>query len=178
MKYLILLIILASCGYETEKNTDFRVYYEGNNPEEKQLFRQLTADFNKQLGFTVLHWQESKRKGNSPLSTTKDLALENKLGYGEYESTRRFEQNWHGCDRKFVEDLTLEATFDRDYMNNPDVSYEMKQKLFYHEIGHGLKFGHTEGKHDVMYPYLMNNDADLETFFNKVRKFFKYVDNY
>ena len=64
---------------------------------------------------------------------------------------------------------SMRVEFDAEYMRRSDLY--AKQKLFFHEVGHGLEMDHNPGDvRDVMFPDVAG-DKDFDDYFRRVRSY-------
>jgi predicted Zn-dependent protease len=70
----------------------------------------------------------------------------------------------------------MRLEFDEEYFRTRTGSSETskmrieKQKLFFHEVGHGLQLDHSANQEDVMY-FDISGDKSFANYFNYVRSY-------
>ncbi len=185
---LFLSLFITACGssYETTKVKNYKLALVQGEPIFKEEFRYLVAAFNRRAGIDVLEFVESSDDGNSPIILTKGLKAstpENNVGFGQWLSESKSDNpmtTTPGQKPERTVTYTMRLQFDWDYFNDargnsdPKNVYK-KEKLFFHEVGHGLEMSHDEDEsdiHSVMYPDVgKGDDKDFDAFFERVRNY-------
>lgn len=177
----IFLTWCTACGssYETLKIKEYTLAVLNDDPAIKQEFRNLIIDFNHFAGLEALQYVESSDDANSAIILTKGLRdRDGKVGWGQWIAESE-EDNpitaAFGKKSKRTITYSMRLEFDEDYFRkrlaNPDSKkLYQKQKLFFHEAGHGLEMAHAEQKSDVMY-FDISGNKDFDVFFGKVRSY-------
>ena len=94
------------------------------------------------------------------------------VGWGQWISEIRAENpltKLPGEKAKRTIAYSMRVEFDAEYMRRNDLYG--KQKLFFHEVGHGLEMDHNPtDAADVMYPDVVG-EKDFDQYFNRVRQY-------
>jgi hypothetical protein len=183
---LSLALLSTACGssYKTTKVKDYKLALVQGEAFFKNDFRYLVDSFNRKAGMTVLEFVDSSDDGNSPIIMTKGLKArtsDNNVGFGQWLSESKSDNPMTvgiGSKPERTVTYTMRLEFDWDYFNDargnddPKAVYK-KEKLFFHEVGHGLEMGHDESdEHSVMYPDVGRGDVkDFDAFFQRVRTY-------
>ena len=174
-------LILCACGanYETIAIKDYRLHVVNKDESLQTEFRNLVAEFNFKADRKVLTYVDDASDANSAIIITKNLeARDGKVGWGQWLSESE-EDNpiFHapGSQPKRRVEYSMRLEFDEDYirerMNTGDwESIVEKQKLFFHEVGHGLEMSHHRSRADVMY-HDISGTKNFDTFFKRVRNY-------
>lgn len=175
------LAFTAACGssYQTVKVKEYRLALVQGDPVYKDEFRSLAADFNAYAQMHVLDFEDTGANANSAIIMTQGLESETdgKVGLGQWlsESTSDSPFTSPGSHPKRTVYYSMRLEFDVDYFHErlgagAQNRYE-KQKLFFHEVGHGLEMDHVQDDPtDVMYPDI-SGDKNFSTFFARVRAY-------
>jgi hypothetical protein len=182
---LFLVALLPACGsYETVKIKHYKLAVLSDDPAMKAEFAGLIDDFNDYAGMHVLSYVDSADDANSSIILTKGLESRavssgegSKVGYGQWMSETRTDSPLQvGSRPKRTITFAMRVEFDLDYMKErmqgvtSAKTYD-KQKLFFHEVGHGLELNHNEqDPTDLMYPEI-SGTKDFDRFFRYVRSY-------
>lgn len=178
---LLITVLSAACGssYKTTKVKQYKLAVTNNDPSLKAEFKDLIADFNRFTGSQVLTYVDDPEDANSAIIITKGLKQrDGKVGWGQWLSETKSDRPvaTPGNKPKRTVAYSMRLEFDLDYFTSRhDQTNEKetieKQKLFFHEVGHGLEMDHVENnKSDVMYPDI-SGDKQFTPFFAKVRSY-------
>ena len=186
---LFCLFILSALGatgcgnsYKVSKLKQYRLAIAaGSTPEFVTGFQTLIKDYKGFAGSTVLTFESSPADANSSIIITKGLVTSNaeglgtgKVGLGQWLSETNVENPVTvipGQSAKETIRYSMRVEFDYDYMTTK-THYEL-QKLFFHEVGHGLELNHNlTDVHDVMYPDVgVGETKDFDAYFAYVRNY-------
>ena len=174
------LFLFLGCGkaYKVEKFKEYRLHIAESPAPMENEFRSLINEFNNLAGMRVLVWESDPSKANSAIIVTSGLKAKTggKIGLGQWiaeSETSETSMSLNGSKSKQKIYYSMRLEFDLEYFknrseNNQQNLYE-KQKLFFHEAGHGLEMNHnTQQTDDLMYPDI-SGTKDFEKFFKKVR---------
>lgn len=176
--------VLSACGasFETTEIRDYRLAVLSDDPAMQTEFRNLISEFNHQADRHVLTYVDDPSDANSAIIVTPGLELrDGKVGWGQWLSEAK-EDNpvFHapGSKPKRRVEYSMRLEFDEEYIRTRMQSSTWnqvveKQKLFFHEVGHGLEMNHHNLKGDIMY-HDISGTKNFETFFSRVRS---YMDN-
>lgn len=183
---LSLAALTSACGsnYETTKVKEYKLALVQGESYFKDEFRALVQAFNARAGMNVLSFVDSADDANSSIILTKGLKASspnNEVGFGQWLSESKSDNPFTttpGRSPQRTVTYSMRLQFDWDYFNDargnedPKDVYK-KQKLFFHEVGHGLEMDHDEGEeHSVMYPDVGKGDQkDFGSFFERVRSY-------
>lgn len=174
--------MMPACGkaYKVQKFKEYRLHVvESPVPLEKE-FQELIENFNEKAGQRVLTYEKDPSKANSPIIVTSGLkaSTNGKVGLGQWiaeSETSESALTLEGNRSKQKISYSMRLEFDLEYFTSraektqPN-TYD-KQKLFFHEAGHGLEMNHnTKNTGDLMYPDISGN-KDFEVFFQQVRRY-------
>lgn len=174
--------VLPSCGsaYKVEKFKSYRLFLTGPHQELEPEMRSLIEEFNIQAGQKVLTYARDAEDANSAIVITSGLKTktDGKVGLGQWlaeskTSDAAFFVDGRESKQKVFYSMRIE--FDLEYFtsrigNDSTKNYE-KQKLFFHEVGHGLEMNHNnKNVEDLMYPDISGN-KDFNYFFQNVRRY-------
>ena len=173
--YFIVIVGLSSifvaCGNAGNNSTtrDYRVFVKSSEPEVQNQFKMLVQDFNQSVGLQVLQFETSAEEATSPIALIAGLQrTTGKLGYGGV----LYHVNRSGLmrERTAAMQIELDMAYVRSRLpsSKGTVAYDDLRLLFFHEVGHGLGFGHATDLSDVMYSDL-NGSKDYLTFYQQVR---------
>lgn len=189
---------LAACGgsQQTEKRKTYRLAVINDDAKLKAIFKGLIDDFNTLAGVYGLEYVDSADQANSPIIVTKGLRQrDKKVGWGQWMAETVAPNpltTIPGTPTRRTITYTMRVEFDADYFysrlpggdnkaNEQTKHYEM-QKLFFHEVGHGLEMDHNVGgnecdaehskaaERDVMFCDVAG-DKDFPTYFTRVRQY-------
>ena len=174
----ILVVSLFSCGSpsDVEKRKDYRLALVSDQPDLKTEFRRLIQDFNELAGVNALTYVDNPAAANSAIVVTKGLHdRDGKVGWGQWLSESEQEAELFGGGKRTVT-YSMRLEFDEDYLRRRIASDETekmrydKQKLFFHEVGHGMLLDHDDNPRSLMY-YDISGEKDFTVFFDYVRSF-------
>ena len=176
---------ITSCGSKTEtiKVKDYRLYLVDRVLSLETEFKRLITAFNREAKLQVLMYEPKPEDANSAIVVTKGLKdkTDGKVGLGQWiaqtdlSRTLSFSnQNTQSETIRYSMRLEFDAEYFQTRIGNDDpVKRYEKQKLFFHEVGHGLEMDHEpEDSRNVMYPNV-SGDKDFEAFFERVRAYMK-----
>jgi hypothetical protein len=178
------ILLVQGCGkaYKVEKFKEYRLHIvESPIPLEKE-FQELIEKFNELAGQRVLTYENDPTKANSPIIVTSGLKARTsgKVGLGQWiaeSETSESALTLEGNKSKQKIRYSMRLEFDMEYFTTRSEktaanSYD-KQKLFFHEAGHGLEMNHnTKETSDLMYPDISGN-KDFQLFFQQVRQYMR-----
>lgn len=178
----LLMFLSIGCGskVETVKVKNYKMALVERVLSLETEFMQLIRDFNKAARLNVLTYEKDLAQANSPIIVTKGLKTKTggKIGLGQWvaqtESSSSFALTSQSS-RQETTYFSMRVEFDADYLqarlgsSDPVKQYE-KQKLFFHEVGHGLEMDHVKDPRDVMYDDV-DGEKDFEAFFDRVRAY-------
>ncbi len=183
---LSLSLLGAGCGksFETHKVKNYSLALVQGDSYFKAEFKTLVADFNKRAGLDVLTFEDDAADANSPIIMTHGLKAstpDNNVGFGQWLSESKSDNPMTvspGTKPQRTVTYSMRVEFDWEYFQSalgddkPQNIYK-KEKLFFHEVGHGLEMVHnTNEEHDVMYPDVGRGDEkDFDGFFDRVRSY-------
>jgi hypothetical protein len=183
--FLSSIASLVACGgsYDTEHVKDYRLaVVEGTDADREELQR-LIIDFNDKAGMQVLNYVTAADDANSAVlfvngleAKTKATTGEARIGQAQWfmETASENPMSSMGRNPKRTVTYTMRIELDAEYMRSrqgwdDDKHTYDKQKLFFHEVGHGLELDHNEhDKSDLMYPST-DGSKDMQRFFHYVR---------
>ncbi len=189
MKSLNMLLLAATaylfvgCGDNVveHQNKVYVLGVDGAGSESKNTFAQLVEEFNDLAGFNALRFAHDAAGADSLISLTKNLqATDGKVGWGQWVTQTKDSNSFSGTKIRVERqvDYAMRLEFDEDYVKNRSQSevgsaehYEL-QKLFFHEVGHGLQMPHNPDRTNLMY-YEISGQKDFDRFFEDVKAFFK-----
>ena len=182
--FCLFAISLSGCGpaYKEKDIKNFVLATPENDDKIKDLLSKLVSEFNSYAGFNALTFSYDTANSNSPVNivvgledrtnhigetqsivdTESDFELGSYVGVGQRPERRNYYSMHIDLDRDFIE---------KRIDNNDQASHYDLQKLFFHEVGHGLTMDHVPSKSDVMYASIDGN-KDFAGFFRRVRAFF------
>ena len=179
---LLLPLFTQACGssYKTKKVKNYQLALVDDNASFKTEFKALIGDFNSYAGLDVLHYADSAADANSAIVITKGLqSRDGKVGWGQWLSETKSDSamtQLEGRRPNRTVDYSMRLEFDSDYFTSriPGSDHTKlidMQKLFFHEVGHGLEMVHNEtDRSDMMYPDVVG-DKDFPRFFKSVRAY-------
>jgi hypothetical protein len=172
---LLALCLLSACGsdYDTKKVKSYRLAVMSDDANMKREFRSLIQDYNRLSQLNVLEYAEDAAGANSVIVVTEGLQTrDGKVGWGQWMAESQAENpmtKLPGDKAERTITYSMRVEFDAEYMRRGDLY--AKQKLFFHEVGHGLEMDHVPSDmRDVMYPDVAG-DKDFEEYFTRVRMY-------
>lgn len=166
---------LTACGsgYKTEKVKLYRFAVASRDANMQREFRSLIDEYNRMAGMKVLHYSDDPSEANSVIVITEGLQKrDGKVGWGQWMSESKSDSplgKMPGQKSKRLIRYSMRVEFDADYMRRNDTY--AKQKLFFHEVGHGLEMDHNpEDIQDVMFPDVAG-DKNFPDYFERVRSY-------
>ncbi|MEN9835629.1 MAG: hypothetical protein RL011_1822 [Pseudomonadota bacterium] len=180
---IISSLMLAACSsdYKVVKVKQYRMALTQGDSSFKSMFESLINDYNKAAGSTVLIFENDPAKANCSIAVIKNLVNQDtegvgtgKVGLGQWVTQSKAENPLlvvPGDKPTETVYYSMNVQFDFDYMKDGS-TYE-RQKLFYHEVGHGLELDHTEvNESDVMYPDVgVGDPKSFDSYFQYVRSY-------
>lgn len=177
----IISIFATACGtsYKTTKVKRYTLAVVNDDPALKEEFRDLIDDFNRFSGLDVLTYAHEADEANSAIILTKGLKeRDGKVGWGQWLSETKSDGPVAapGSKPKRTVTYSMRLEFDLDYYTTRlgatgEKETIEKQKLFFHEVGHGLEMDHiSDSKSDVMYPDISGTKR-FTPFFERVRSY-------
>lgn len=171
----------SACGtsYKTTKVKRYTLAVVNEDQTLKEEFRDLIDDFNRFSGIEILHYVHEADQANSAIILTKGLKeRDGKVGWGQWLSETKSDNpvTTPGNKPKRTVTYSMRLEFDLDYYTSRlgiDDEKETieKQKLFFHEVGHGLEMDHVgDNRSDVMYPDISGTKR-FTPFFERVRSY-------
>jgi len=159
--------LLTACGgdYETEHVKDYRLAVVSGTDADRAEIRDLIQKFNDDAGVHVLTFVESADEANSAVlfvpgleSKTKAVTGEARIGQAQWfmETSSENPMSTMGRNPKRTVTYTMRIELDAEYMRerrdstDADKIYD-KQKLFFHEVGHGLELRRQQ-RHVALFP--------------------------
>ncbi len=179
--FAVLAFAASACGrsYETVKVKHYRLAMTNGTPAMQDEFRRLTLEFNAYAQSEALEFVDDPAQANSSITMTKGLRAitGGKVGLGQWlsESVADSPLGFSGNPKRVVR-FAMRLEFDEEYFssrlneNGDEQKHIDKQKLFFHEVGHGLEMEHAADKQDVMYTDVSGN-KDFPSFFDRVRTY-------
>ena len=173
--------LFAACGgsYQTSKIKVYKLSLVEGDQQFAPVFKQLVADYNQQAGVHVLDYVDNPNDANSPLILTKGLkgSTDGKVGLGQWLSETKADNPFGAMPGQTLSrtvTYSMRIEFDWDFFNDRKAdsstnTYD-KQKLFFHEVGHGLEMNHVTDVNDVMYPDIAGQ-KDFNTYLQRVRDY-------
>jgi hypothetical protein len=155
---VVLSSLLAACGnsYQTTEIKQYKLTLVSGDPTLVPELKKLVADYNQQAGIHVLDYVDDPSEANSAIVITQGLRAQtgDKVGLGQWLSETKTDSplsTLPGAPVKRTVTYTMRVEFDHDYMTS-STHYD-NQKLFFHEVGHGLQMDHISTDiSEVMYP--------------------------
>lgn len=183
--WVFLALVTVGCGSKTEtlKIKDYRLALVEKTLSLETEFSRLVRDFNREARIAVLTFTEDASKANSAIVLTRGLKekTNGKIGLGQWiaqsESDVAFSLHQQNTRQETIH-YSMRLEFDAAYItsrlgNDDPVKRYENQKLFFHEVGHGLEMDHNPNDmRDVMYPDVAG-DKDFEVFFDRVRAYMR-----
>ncbi len=178
---LLLSSVSVGCGssYKTTKVKNYTLSVVNDDPRLKAEFNDLIDDFNRFTGSEVLTYVENPEQANSAIILTKGLKQrDGKVGWGQWLSETKSDGpvTTPGNKPKRTISYSMRLEFDLDYYTSRlkgagEKETIEKQKLFFHEVGHGLEMDHvSSAESNVMYPDI-SGEKNFELFFEQVRSY-------
>lgn len=175
---------LLSCGaYHESHIKEYRLYFATRDARIIREVKDLIREYNKDVGYQVLHFAETQGEANSTVLFTRGLKeTEGKLGYGRWETEMYQEPDFRRIEGRTLErvitysmELEFDVGFFEERLNLSQSSPEWRRLylLFCHEVGHGLQMPHVENDdNDVMAPTIKSADhVRFDEYFANVRTF-------
>ena len=187
---LLISLTISACGseyrYSEEKN--YVLHANTDDAAIHKALKELTAKFNYRAGFTAIHYTDKKDEANSTINLVKGLTRcsdaddpkDKKIGCGQWlaDVAQDDPVGAIGGPRprqvtSYSMRLELDDEWFRTRMNATDSENQADlEKLYFHEVGHGLQMGHDVGQPtSMMYPNI-SGKKDYDSFFRRVRAFF------
>ncbi len=179
----VLAILLPACGnaaYDTTKVKSYKVAILEQPADVQAEFQKLITEFNAFTGFEVLEYAATPDAANSSVTLTPGLREKTggKVGLGQWLSETKSDSpvtmpgNHPKRQIRYSMRLEFDATYILDNLGHKDRQKIVEnQKLFFHEVGHGLEMNHDDSStHNVMHSNI-DGDKDFEPFFTKVRNY-------
>jgi len=180
---LLVGFFMVGCAapYNVVKVKQYHLAITQGDTSFNSTFQALVNDFNAAAGSTVLTFETDASQANCSIAVVKGLVTENadglgtgKVGLGQWVTQTKADSPMltvpgeHPTETVYY---SMNVQFDQDYLSNSD-HYGL-QKLFYHEVGHGLELEHdTKNIHSVMYPDVGVGDTkDFDSYFAYVRNY-------
>jgi len=178
--FVLIAGTLASCGGDTEtiRVKDYRLAVLHDDPAIKREFQYLISEFNQNAGEPVLKYVDDPRHANSAVIVTKGLEeRDGKVGWGQWLSETEEDGSFLSSTSERRVTYSMRLEFDEDYLRTrmnetTRKNTTEKQKLFFHEVGHGLEMDHSPTKSDLMY-YDISGDKNFDVFFQRVRSYMR-----
>jgi hypothetical protein len=167
---------LSACGgsYETTKVKDYRMTLVNDDAKLADEFKRLIEDFNTYAGMEVLRYEDSAGDANSAIVVTPGLQQQpgNKVGWGQWLSDTKQDDaifTTPGRRPHRTIEYSMRVEFDAEYMRTR--SHLDKQKLFFHEVGHGLEMSHDNSSTRNVMHESVTGDKDFSAYFARVRAY-------
>lgn len=181
--FLGLAFLATGCGtsFETVKVKNYRLAVLEESAQFNRTFRSLIGDFNECADMQALSYETDPAKANSAIVMTDGLReRDGKVGWGQWLAETRKENPVFrppGAEPKKIVTYSMRLEFDTDYMRkrieSPSSDHTRDlQKLFFHEVGHGMKMDHHPDSSRVMH-HDISGDKDFSGFCQRVRNFMK-----
>lgn len=180
--YLSLVTACGSSGAVVHKSIkDFRLSIDPKYKQLEPTFASLIDSFNEKAGFNALQLVSAAEKGNSNIIITDGLTNEfHKVGFGQWviETQEHRSVTAQGTPiTTKIDHYEMKLEFDQSFVKNlaldkdsTESRYEL-EKLFFHEVGHGMQMDHVSSEDDVMYENI-GGKKDFDQFFARVREFY------
>ncbi|MEZ4741263.1 MAG: hypothetical protein R3B45_02260 [Bdellovibrionota bacterium] len=183
--YILLCFGLLACGSRSDKNyiKNYVLAVENGDAKTRLKFEALISEFNEYAGIEALHYSQSMDDANSIINLVKDLRYRSddghKIGWGQWMTTTTEKRSYSGFKRNDLKTIeySMHIELDQDYVEsrilsakNSAAHYDL-QKLFFHEVGHGLQMPHNPDKNHMMYEEI-SGYKDFAGFFEEVMHFF------
>jgi len=180
---ILLACLLPACGggsYDTVKVKSYSVAILNQPSNVQAEFEKLIADFNDFTGFQVLTYAADPGDANSSVVLTEGLRTKTggKVGLGQWLSETKSDSpiSAPGTSPKREIKFSMRLEFDADYIRG-NLGHKDRQKitdnqkLFFHEVGHGLEMDHDDAStRNVMHSNI-DGTRDFEPFFIRVRNY-------
>lgn len=183
LPFVALALLLPACGnasYETTKIKSYSLAILDQPAAVQVEFQRLIREFNAYAGLEVLTYASSPADANSSVTLTVGLREKTggKVGLGQMLSQTKSDSpvSMPGSHPKQEIRYSMRLEFDAAYVNgNLGHKDQQKivdnQKLFFHEVGHGLEMNHDDSStRNVMHSNI-DGEKDFEPFFVKVRNY-------
>ena len=175
-------VSIAGCGGKVVEhlNKEYVLGVSGTDTGVKDEFRRLVKEFNTLAGMDYLRFTEDATVADSQIILTKGLqATDGKVGWGQWITQTQDSNKFSGASMRVNRriDYAMRLEFDEDFIESRRAAaagstghYEL-QKLFFHEVGHGLTMVHLPDRSNVMY-YEISGSKDFDLYFRDVEHFF------
>jgi hypothetical protein len=175
-------VFFSSCGQTTNERQvkEYSLAISGASYDLLPTFRQLVKEFNQQAGSEYLKFSEETGSADSLIVLTDNLqARDGKVGWGQWitQDSERKKVKGFKIETDRTTDYAMRLEFDLEYFKKRMTAtagsiehYEL-QKLFFHEVGHGLQMPHDPDQSNVMY-YEISGHKDFDGYFKRVDDFF------
>lgn len=178
---LAISLFSTACGtsYKTTRVKQYTLAVVNDDDALKEEFRDMIDAFNRFSGRKILNYVHNASEANSAIILTKGLKeRDGKVGWGQWLSETKSDGpiSSPGSQPKRTVSYSMRLEFDLDYYtsrlsSNGEKETIEKQKLFFHEVGHGLEMDHiTNDTADVMYPDISGTKR-FTPFFDRVRSY-------
>lgn len=166
----------AACGtpsYDTVKIKQYKLSLAQGDSSLVPELKQLVTDYNTQAGVHVLDYVDNAADANSAIIITAGLqsATDGKVGLGQWMSETEVDSPISAIGGKGKRTITysMRIEFDQNYMKTK--THYDNQKLFFHEVGHGLEMDHIQNDQtEVMYPDV-DGDKNFPRYFQRVQAY-------
>ena len=188
LRLIVLSIIsslaISACGSSTVVHKSVKNFRLSLDPRYKQLeptFVELIDSFNHHAGFTALRLVDAPDKANSTIVITNGLTdAFHKVGFGQWiiETQENKSVTAQGAPLVTkIDHYEMRIEFDQSFVGNlalhegdSSSRYEL-EKLFFHEVGHGMQMEHSKDESDVMFENI-GGQKDFDRFFARVHDFY------
>ena len=181
--FILVFLSMSACStsYNIVKVKQYHLAITSGDSSFKSTFQTLVNDFNAAAGQQILFFEPDPANANCSIAVVKDLVHENadglgtgKVGLGQWVTETKVDTPVIAVPgEKSTETVyySMNVQFDQNYLSTSS-HYEL-QKLFYHEVGHGLELNHdTVNESSVMYPDVgVGDPKDFNDYFAYVRKY-------
>lgn len=181
---LLALVSTFGCGQRVDEVEvkNFRLTLVGPDQSLVQTIKKLIDQYNAGVGIQSLRYVEHEEEANSPIILTKGLnARDGKVGWGQAIAEIEENNTADGLSGVKVDRTVRHAMrveFDEEYIRERSVAtataeqkYDL-QKLFSHEVGHGMEMLHDEkNPENVMFPDI-GGQKDFEAYYAYIRSYF------
>lgn len=183
LPFVLLALFLPACGggnYETTKVKKYSLAILNQPADVQSEFQRLIDEFNDYTGFDVLSYASSPDAANSSVILTEGLREKTggKVGLGQWLSETKSDGpiSAPGSRPQREVSYSMRLEFDAAYIRT-NIGHKDRakiidnQKLFFHEVGHGLELNHDDtSTRNVMHSNI-DGDKDFEPFFVLVRNY-------
>lgn len=169
-------LLISSCGSGTATSSvkKYRLTLVSGDTSLVPELKQLVTDYNNFAGMTVITYEDDPSQANSPIVITQGLqsTTDGYVGLGQWQSeavTSSPFSTLPGQPQKQTVTYSMNLTFDHDYL--AALNHYNNQKLFFHEVGHGLQMNHiTTDATEVMYPDV-SGTKNFTPYFQRVQAY-------